>query len=74
MPKPSSKDEGFLLPVASDVDGLVRWVVDPAASDESLVSGVMLSKVLERRLTRWWEQDKVLPLRCKQRNETFFKN
>ena len=53
MPKPSSKDEGFLLPVASDVDGLVRWVVDPAASDETLVSGVMLSKVLERRLTRW---------------------
>jgi len=24
MPKPSSKDEGFLLPVACDVDWLVR--------------------------------------------------
>jgi hypothetical protein len=53
MPKPSSKDEGFLLPVASDVDRLAWWVVNPVVSDETRTAGVMLSKVFKRRLTRW---------------------
>ena len=69
MPKPSSKDEGFLLPVASVAQGWLGWLVNPAQLMWELALGVMLSTVMQeidsiasservekifaRRLTRW---------------------